>query len=719
MVRRGHGRKPLRRSSLVGGAGVEHGLTADEENWDVTFRGPRSAAVEIRASRKSKLAAGTRYPWSAAVCLATLPDAAEQEATLVVRSLGPQIVQIKTRRLKLLPTAAAPAGQVQTARATYQYDPKTEAAPQPEPAIVLTAVGNESAAAWVWDLDLHSQVAADGTADHVLTYRIQNTGSRQIRLTLPEGLTRRDLHGVWVNDKPAAALGPIRAPEPPVAGELAVDLPEDLKFVTLVLRLATREKPLGTFARLQPPLPEIGLPVFARHWRLELPPGYATCSYGQDSPAAPIATFSLRRCLLGPLGRSENQPAFNPLRREDWQSALGWPAEDRRSDPAAGAGTTSGSMCPQSWSAAGWTQYPIDLDDGRATVIVVRRGAVDAAGWMLFLSLVGIGTWGLSRRPLALLSVAVVLGLPALLLPEAVAAIFSRGLLGVMFCLLLGLVRRMAAVPAVSTPGPELPSTLASFVPYGAPLLAAAMLGGWDSAGAGEPVKSPPPAHAVFIPVDANQKPTAGKYYLPEPFFDELYRRAALQAEKPQGWMIASAVYCAAMVEDPAQARHVVDRLTAEFEIHVFNAAGAPGTPGRVRIPLRREEVSLEPGQTQLDDRPVQPDWEADGNALLLEIAEPGEYRLQLTLRPAAQPGNRSLGPRSGDSPRADLAAGVQRSGGRSAGRVSFRPRRGPLGRSHVPLDRRPGPRRAPHRALAGCRPGGRGQLLTPSNCCG
>ena len=214
------------------------GLTADEEAWDVTFRSPRSAPLEIRASRKTKLIGPTP------VCLASLPDAARQEATLIVRSLGPQIVQIKTHRLKPLPTEAAPAGQVQTARASYQYDPRTEATPQSEPAIVLTAAGSESAAAWVWDCEVRSQLAANGAADHVVSYRIQNAGSRQIRLTLPAGRPAprrpRDLgerqtgHGA-------------RSGADPAAGELAVDLPADLKFVTLDLRFSTRGEPLGTF----------------------------------------------------------------------------------------------------------------------------------------------------------------------------------------------------------------------------------------------------------------------------------------------------------------------------------------------------------------------------------------------------------------------------------------------------------------------------------------
>jgi len=501
----------------------------------------------------------------------------------------------------------------------------SEATPQSEPTLAVASVGIRSANAWVWDCEVRSRFAANGDADHVLSYRIQNAGRRQICLKLPSGLVRRDVHEILVNDKPATVLSEIDR----AASELAVDLPADLKDVALVLRISTHGEPLGTFHRLRPPLPDIGLPVFARHWRLELPPGYVTCNCGQDSQVAPVTSFGIRRSLLGYLGRGEDQSVFNPLNREDWLSALCWQkTEDRLVTPATNEDT------------AGWTQFSIDLADGASSAIVIRRAAIDAGSWMLFLAMVGIGAWGLSSRPFLLLLMAVMVGLPALLLPAAIAVMFSHGLLGVMFCLILGLLRRRISMAgsAASIQSIELPSTLTGIVPFSAPLLAAVMLCGLNSAEAGETAKSAPVIHSVFIPVDEKQQPIKGKYFLPEPFFAELYRRAAAQAEKPQGWMIASAVYRAALADDASQSGHVVDRLSAEFDIHVFNAAA------RVRIPLRREEVSLEPGQTQLDDRPVQPEWETDGRSLLLEIAEPGDYRLELTLRPTAQPGSRISG---------------------------------------------------------------------------
>jgi hypothetical protein len=594
------------------------GLTTDEETWDVVFRSPQSAPLEIRASRKMNLIGPTP------VNLAWLPDAASQEATLVVRSLGPQNVKIENNRLKPLPFESGPSGQVQTVRASYQFDPQSEAVPQPKPAIVLTATEGPSATAWTWDCEVRSKFAADGAGNHVVSYRIQNAGSRQIRLKLPDPLSHRDIHGIWINDKPAVALRSVES----AADEVIVDLPADVKFVTLDMRIATQGKPLGIFTCLRPPLPEVGLPVFVRRWRLELPPGYTAVDSSQDSQAGESTTFSLRRRLLGGLGRGENQSAFNPLRLENWKAMFQTSArEDRPADAKSDA------------ELVGWTQVSIDLADSNSRVIVVRRAAIDASGWIFFLAVVGVGAWCLSGRPLTLLLLAAIFGLSALLLPPAIAVVFSHGLLGVLFSLATVLVRRR--IPLTETTAcedhREMPSTLTNIVPFGAPLLAAMMFLAGDCANADEATKSPL-TYSVFIPVDAKQQATQGKYFLPEPFYAELYRRTALHAEKPQGWMITSAIYRAALADDATQGAHVVDRLNAEFEIHVFNTAA------RVRIPLRRDEVSLEPGQAQLDGRSVQPEWDSDGSALFLEISEPGEYHLELALRPSLQPGNRSAG---------------------------------------------------------------------------
>ena len=328
---------------------------------------------------------------------------------------------------------------------------------------------------------------------------------------------------------------------------------------------------------------------------------------------------------------------------------------------------------------------------------MIRRSAADVAGCLLFLAIVALGSWPRTGRPFVLAMAAIVCGILALMLPAAIAGIFSGGLLGVAFCLLLALVRMPAAAEAPrSRRGRkgELPSTLTNVIPYGAdsgvgPLVSRRV------GGCAEGLRNSPAAQSILIPVNDKQRPVGGKYLVPESFFSELYRRTAKQVELPQGWMIAQAAYRAALAEDAATRDYSVDQLTAEYEIHVFNA------PARVRIPFHQDEVALVPDRAQLDDRPVQPDWESDGSALLLDIPEPGEYRLELTLRPNDKAGSHG-GFDLAIPPRAHRAVGSHRSVRRSAGYHSHGPRGSPLGSDSFALDCRTWPRRSARRPLAG-----------------
>ncbi len=139
------------------------------------------------------------------LCLASLPDAAEQQAEVVVRSLGPQAVRIATHRVTPVPTEHVPFGRIQTAREAFRYDARAETTPQAEPAIVVTAVDRAAPPAWVWDSEIRSRIAADGTAEHLMTYEIENAGARQIVLKLPPPLRCGDVHDVSINGKLSVA----------------------------------------------------------------------------------------------------------------------------------------------------------------------------------------------------------------------------------------------------------------------------------------------------------------------------------------------------------------------------------------------------------------------------------------------------------------------------------------------------------------------------------
>ena len=139
-----------------------------------------------------------------------------------------------------------------------------------------------------------------------------------------------------------------------------------------------------------------------------------------------------------------------------------------------------------------------------------------------------------------------------------------------------------------------------------------------------------PPLYRVFVPVDERRKPVGGKVYVPEAFYQELYRHAA-PVEKPPAWLIVGAVYRGDLTKEGAAGRLAVGGLRVQYDLRVFERAT------RVRIPLRSEGANLLPGSVLLDGRAIELEWEPDAGAFAFEAAEPGDYRLGLSLRPAVR----------------------------------------------------------------------------------
>ena len=67
------------------------------------------------------------------------------------------------------------------------------------------------------------------------------------------------------------------------------------------------------------------------------------------------------------------------------------------------------------------------------------------------------------------------------------------------------------------------------------------------------------PVYRVFVPTDAAKKPLGDKVYVPERFYNELYRRAEAVSEKPQGWLLTSAVYRGSLVRESATGQMTLD----------------------------------------------------------------------------------------------------------------------------------------------------------------
>jgi hypothetical protein len=135
-------------------------------------------------------------------------------------------------------------------------------------------------------------------------------------------------------------------------------------------------------------------------------------------------------------------------------------------------------------------------------------------------------------------------------------------------------------------------------------------------------------SHRVFVPIDAKKNPIGDKVYVPETLYQELYRRMATPTEKPQGWLILQAKYRGTLTADAGVGHCTLNTLHAQYDLQVF------GRNARVHLPFSAEGANLLPNGALLDGRVIESEWDSEAASLVFTIAEPGEYRLELLLRP-------------------------------------------------------------------------------------
>jgi hypothetical protein len=574
------------------------GIDSLAEVWELSLRRPRSVPFEIAATRE------TTYSERQSLSLASLPESSSQRGMVLVHALGQTLLKIDTRLKPIPPEPPAP-NRIQTVQGAYRYDPAYDAAPGPEAAIgIATADDATTARAWVGNCRLESWFESDGTARHAATYEVQNSRCGSLELELPAGTAPEDVHGVWIDGKEAAGRRSRRRE----CTVLTVDLPPGRKSTAVALQWTTSAAALGTVGTLSPPLPDVSLPVLATDWTAWLPRGYDFHPEDIQSPRTAGWTWSGR--LFGPLGRAAGAARFDPLSSGD--------VEDYQ----------------------GWTVCHVEIGTSPTWLRYAHRDSIRLFAVLTFLLMVAASCWRVVDRPVLLISLLGAFAAAALVLPQPFAPIGSAGVLGMLFCLVKRCVLRRDDTPAEpvireksprSTPG----STVSGSVRLGAFVLAIATGALASAAARGE---DPAPIYRVFVPIDAHQKPVGDKVYLPEPFYRQLHRRAAVASEASQGWLILAATYRGVLAREAASGRLVVESLKAQYDLQVF------GRGVRVRIPFRGDGANLLPNGATLDGRVIEPGWGPEGVALAFKAAEPGPYRLELSLRPAMRNGSGPAG---------------------------------------------------------------------------
>lgn len=311
----------------------------------------------------------------------------------------------------------------------------------------------------------------------------------------------------------------------------------------------------------------------------------------------------------------------------------------------------------------GWTASRVELGgDSMPAVIVVRQPLWIAAGWSIFLSVV-FGLWWLFPRSFrAWILLLGIVALSALLVPAWIAPVFSTAFLGAAgAALLTALVpggprwltsanERRAGEPWEPKSGVAIPSTLTQLAVDASGRGRAPSTAGssvrrglllWfviilvalpreiiQAEDAQPAQRKSPPVYTILVPIGKDRQPTGDTWYVPLEFYRALSERAAARIPARRDWLTTGARYRGRMEWNVAQTRLQMSELKAIYDIEVF------GRQTQLRFPLGRDSVTLLPAGATLDGRAVEPVWDERGQGLLLDVAEPGEHRVELSLRP-------------------------------------------------------------------------------------
>lgn len=204
----------------------------------------------------------------------------------------------------------------------------------------------------------------------------------------------------------------------------------------------------------------------------------------------------------------------------------------------------------------------------------------------------------------------------------------------VLICASLGLLSKPTDAQVIVAP---LPANTTTSAPTTAP--AASADGSPDdvTVPASAPVNPLRTAIPIFIPVDAQGKPTGDRYQVPARLLQEL--QAAVERSnsgKPAGALLRRAEYTVSLARDAEQIRLVVSELKAVVELNVLQA------PAQITIPLGILNDTT-PASGLADGRLIDVRRSANGQSFTYEALESGPSQLEITFKPSpksAPPGS-------------------------------------------------------------------------------
>ena len=274
------------------------------ETWMVRWNRPLSEKFQLIVNRI------TRFDERTDIALVSVPQAAEQRATVAVLGGQGHHIAVMNRGLKALPVEEGSHYARNPMRARFRYDPERDVRGNSDRGLNLARRYAVVGSALIWQAVAESWFSPTGEGMHRVTYYLENEGRGFFTAALEEGkrFQSAEVDGVQVRFPPAGTNLP-----------LTIALPENQRFsvVELQWNTSSTEGWLPWIRQVPLPSPEIDIPIIQSKRIIHAPPGFVPTD-SLSGVGADHVGLSWQQRLFGPLARLNSVSIFDPFDFSTW-----------------------------------------------------------------------------------------------------------------------------------------------------------------------------------------------------------------------------------------------------------------------------------------------------------------------------------------------------------------------------------------------------------------
>lgn len=299
------------------------------ELWEIRLGTSRSSTVDLYASRSFELSGPQAIP------LATLSEAAEQQAEISIDSPIATNLEFETRSVRSVPERSPDKSRFQTIRSAFRYEPVLDYSDPDAPFLGLTLNDEHdftTPTAWAWSMQLSSLFESNGIVRQRAVFYIENRGKDQVEIIMPSSIRKEDIHAVWVDEKrdimhrETVMYEDRKGADPREYNLLNMFLPERKRYTSIAIEYSTHETALMDRRKLRPVYPSIDIPVLSGNWWVWIPPEYHLFTI--EGPSGETTLSRAINRLFFPLRADPpddirpTQKPMHPFSVSDWRHSV-------------------------------------------------------------------------------------------------------------------------------------------------------------------------------------------------------------------------------------------------------------------------------------------------------------------------------------------------------------------------------------------------------------